>query len=130
MAEALERQLADHGDRRRVKEVGDVGARNRAADEDSPLAVDEEARGAWRVAVGDGAAEVAGGLGVVGVEVEPRTRGGLGRVTDGGDLRVGEDHVRSERAVGAVGDRMLIAEDVVGGEPGLVLAHVRVGRGR
>ena len=45
------------------------------------------------------------------------------RVAHGGDLRVGEDHARRERAVGD--ERHVPAEDRVGGEPALVLAHVR-----
>ena len=44
MAEALERHLADDRDRRRVQEVDDLGARERAAGEDPALAIDEEAR--------------------------------------------------------------------------------------
>ena len=55
----------------------------------------------------------------------PASRGGVGRVADGGDLRLGEDHARAERAVGAVRDRGVAAEEVVGGDPRLVLAHVR-----
>jgi hypothetical protein len=41
MAEALERQLADDRDRRRVEEVGDVRPGDRAADERPPFPVDE-----------------------------------------------------------------------------------------
>jgi hypothetical protein len=48
MAEALERDLGGHRDRRRVQEVGDLLARDRAAEQHTAPAVDDEARRAGR----------------------------------------------------------------------------------
>ena len=69
-------------------------------------------------------AQVGGGLGVVDVEVDTRGGGALSGMADADHLRIGEDHVRRLRAIGAVGDRGLVAQDVVDGDPRLVLAHV------
>ncbi len=58
--------------------------------------------------------------------VQPCLAGTRKRVADGGDLRLGEDHARGQVAVGAQ-DRVLAvpAEDVLGRQARLVLAHVR-----
>ena len=70
-------------------------------------------------------AQVGGGLGVVDVEVDTRGGGALSGMADADHLRIGEDHVRRLRAICAVGDRGLVAQDVVDGDPRLVLAYVR-----
>ena len=54
--------LADDGDRRRVDELGDVGADEGRADEHAPRLVDDEARRAGRAAAVEAAAGGAGGL--------------------------------------------------------------------
>jgi hypothetical protein len=87
MAEALERDLGGHRDRRRVQEVGDLRARDRAAEQHVAPAVDDEARRAGRAGSVEQAAQVAGGLGVIDVELDPGTGGGLGGVPDASDLR-------------------------------------------
>src|SRR5690606_35566759 len=71
------------------------------------------------------AARVAGGRDVDGLGVDPGLAGGGQRVPDGGDLRVGEDHARAERAVGRREPLHALAGDVVGDQRRLVLAHVR-----
>src|SRR3954452_11711648 len=108
VAQALDRHLADDGDRRRVQEVGDLGARDRAADDDAPLVVDDPARRAGRVAAVERAAGVPRGLRLVDVDDEAGPLRGRRGVADRGHLRVGEDHAGGERPVGAVreGDRM------------------------
>ena len=58
-------------------------------------------------------AQVGGGLGVVDVEVDTRGGGALSGMADADHLRIGEDHVRRLRAICAVGDRGLVAHDVV-----------------
>src|SRR3954453_6544256 len=50
VAQPLVGDFADDRDRRRVQEVRDLGAGDRAADDDPPLTVDEPAGGPGRVA--------------------------------------------------------------------------------
>ena len=69
------------------------------ADEHAPLLVDDEPRGAGRVAPVEAAAGRARRLEVDGAHVEPRLLRRRERVADGGDLRLGEDDPRRERAV-------------------------------
>ena len=90
----------------------------------SVLLVDEQPRGAGRVAAVEGAAGVGRGADLEDVDVEARLARGLLGVADGGDLRVGEDDARGRRAVGAVLGRGRVAEEVLGGDARLVLAHV------
>ena len=66
--EALQRHLAHDRDRRRVQEVGDLGARDRAADDDPALLVDDPLRRAGRVAAVERAAGVARGVGGEGLD--------------------------------------------------------------
>ena len=108
-----------------MQEVGDLRAGDGGAHDDPSFPVDDEACGTWRVAAIEAAAGVRRGADVVDVELDPGLLGGSCGVPDGGDLRVGEHDARGERAVGAVGERLVVAEDVVGDEPRLVLAHVR-----
>ena len=85
--------------------------------------VDDDPRRAGRVAPVERAAGVGAAADLDDADVQAGVaRAGLG-VADRRDLRVGEDHARRQEAVGAQLDRL--AEDVVGGDAALVLAHVR-----
>src|SRR4051794_29446999 len=110
--EAFERDLADDRDRRSVDELADVGSGERGSRDYAAVLVDHDARSARRVAPVERAACVGAASDLDDPDVEPGlARAGLG-VTDGGDLRVGEDDARRLCAVGAQLDRL--ARDVVG----------------
>ena len=71
--EPLERHLADDGDRRRLQELGDLGAGEGRADDHTPVLVDDQARRAARVVTA----------------VEGRPRRCLGRHVDDADVEAG-----------------------------------------
>ena len=68
MPEVVERDLADDGDRGRVERLGDLGARDRGADDDPALLVDDEPRGARRAAPDERSARIAARLDVDGAD--------------------------------------------------------------
>ena len=125
MPQALERDLGNDGDRGGVDELGDLGAGDRGADDHAAVGVDDQPRRPGGVAAVEGAAGVARGRDVDDLDVEALLGGDLRGDPDGGDLRVGEDDARAGGPVGAVLGRGALAEHVVGGDAGLVLAHVR-----
>ena len=123
MRERGERDLGDDRDRRGVQQLGDLRPDERGADEDLAVDIDDEPCRSRLAAAGEARA---GGPGCRQIE-----RGGgdaclqcaIECQPGGGDLRVGEDH---PRRAGPVADRRaVLAEDVIGGDPRLVLAGVR-----
>ena len=88
-----------------------------------PALVDHEARRAGRATADERAAGVPAGVHVDRAGIDPGLARARQRVTDGADLRIGEDHAWRPPAVAA--QRHRLAEDCVGRQPGLVLAHVR-----
>src|SRR3984885_1763654 len=122
--EPREGNLADDGDCRGVKEIGDLGAGDGDADDDAAVFVDQEAaRPAGAVTV-ERAAGVARCGYVDDAHAQLRFPRGPGGVAGRGDLRIGEDHARRARAVSEVLGRHVVAENVAGGDRRLVLGHV------
>jgi hypothetical protein len=80
--EVVERHLPDHGDRRRVERLRDLGTGDRRADDDPALLVDHEARGTRRVAPDERPARVPAGLDVDRPHVEARFLGRRERQAD------------------------------------------------
>src|SRR6185436_10905943 len=124
--EAVERDLAHHGDRRGLEELGHLGPGEGGADDDVAVVVDHQPRRASRVvAAVEARAGIALGGHVDRAHVQPVLLGGVERVSDGRHVRVGEDHARGARAVGVRGDAAArIAEYHVRRDARLVLAHV------
>ncbi len=119
----LERHLRDNRDRRGVQRLGDLDARERRADDHRALRVEHEPRRARRAMPDEAATRVRLDLLIDGAHAETGRAGARQRVADRRDLRLGEDHARRKRTVGA--QRARPAEDPVRHEPCLVLAHVR-----
>ena len=120
----VDRHLADDGDRRRVQEVGDLGAGDRRADEHAALLVDEEAARAARVAAVERAAGVARRLDVDDARRRPGVRGR--RVVWPTAATCGSVKItRGASGPSAPCSAACPPEHVVGGDRGLVLRHVR-----
>src|SRR5581483_3603266 len=97
--EALERDLGDDPDGRGVQLLGDLDAGEGGAHEDAAALVDDQPRGAGRAVPDEAAPGVALDGAVDGARVDAGLARGSQRVTDGGDLRLGEDHAGRARAV-------------------------------
>lgn len=122
MAQVREGHGTDDRDGSRLQPLRDLDAGEGRTHEDRARLVHHQA-GAAAGAVADEAAagvllharvERAGG--------EPRPARARERVSDGGDLRLGEDHPRREAPVAAQLDAR--AEDVIGRQARLILGHV------
>ena len=116
--QTVERHLADDRDRRRVDELGDVGADERRADEHAPRLVDDEPR---RVRARRGRRSCRRRRRTVSwstarASIPAAERGGE-RVPDRGDLRVGEDDARRRAPAREIVEPRVAAEDRVGGDP-------------
>jgi hypothetical protein len=122
--ERVDRHLADDRDRRRVQPLADIDSAEGRPGEHAQLLVDDEARRPGSVAPVEAAAGRSRCLEVDGAHVELRVLRRCERVPDGGDLGLGEDDARRERAVASRVDARVAAEDHVGGDAALVLAHV------
>ena len=97
-----------------MQRLRDLDAGEGGADDHAAVLVDDQARGARRVAADEARAGVRAGLDVERAYVQARLGRGGQRMSDRRDLRVGEDHARRERPVGD--DARVLAEDHVGGE--------------
>ncbi len=123
MRQQPDRHLGHDRDARRLQEVGDLEADEGGAHDHVAIGVDHEPRGPWRLPAEEARACGIGGGHVHGARRDPGVHGLLQREADGRDLRIGERHPRRGGRVDAHPRRL--AEDVVGGHPALVLAHVR-----
>src|SRR3954451_24756019 len=123
MPEVVDRDLGDNGNRGGVEGLRDLRACDRGADDDASPGVDDDPRGADRAMADERAAGVAARLDIDVADVEARCLCTLQREANGPDLGIGEDHTRRLRPVRAELDRP--AEDRVGGQPALILAHGR-----
>ena len=88
------------------------------------LLVDQEAARSARAAAVVRAAGIGRGPDVDDARSNAGVLRGPRGVADGGDLRIREDHARRARPIGAVLERAVGPEHVIGGDAGLVLGHV------
>src|SRR5215211_5144472 len=122
MPELVEWNLTDDGDRGGVKELGGLRAGKGRADDHAPVLVDDDPSGAGRVASVEARACRPRGVDVDGADVQAvLLRRGKGE-PGGGHLVVRKGHPRRAFAIGRRSD--VLAENVTGSDPRLVLTHV------
>ena len=127
--QAVERDLTHDGDRRGVNHLADRRPDQREADDHAPVLVDDHA-GAARVAVGvQASARDVADVVVDGADAEAALLGFVRAEPDGGDLGVGEDHLRHGALVGGVGVRRPRGPRAIGAAGGAGGDHVAAGAG-